>query len=229
MARRTAPGEVTLCRQTYGVMLYYAEDMGGSSRELSAVVDSLTVEAPYYCAVLQNLCTALAASENVDDIRYAVRTLQAIPDRLKGKKRLTQQRAKLASSTGQALGRLAMLDSELSAVKRRAMLKEAARQFRMALDGLKILQLPLDIAACHSDLAAVLMQVDPLLVEDALDFETRGLSAEIADARENAREASRTIFSLDSVIALWDALRSLRDATVAAGAPAPVIAYAQPW
>ena len=93
-----------------------------------------------------------------------------------------------------------MLDSELSAVKRRALLMKAARQLRTALDGLKILQLPLEIAACHSDLAAVLMRVDPLLVEDALDFETRGLSAEITEARENAREASRTIFSLDSVI-----------------------------
>jgi hypothetical protein len=229
MAKRTAPGEVTLCRQTYGVMLYYAGDVGGSIRELSAVVDSLPVETPYYCKVLQNLCTALAASEDVEDIRYAVRTFQAIPDRLKGKKRLTQQRAKLAWSTGQALGRLAMFDSELSAVKRRAMLKQAARQFRTALEGLRILQLPLDLAACHTDLAAVLMQVDPFLVEDALDFETRGLPAEIADARENARKASRTLFSLDAVIALWHAVRSLRDATVAAGAPAPVIAYAQPW
>ncbi len=229
MAKRTAPGEVTLCRQTYGVMLYYAGDVSGSSRELSAVVDTLPVETPYYCAVLQNLCTALAASDDVDDIRYAVRKLQAIPDRLKGKKRLTQQRAKLAWSTGQALGRLAMLDTELSAVKRRAMLKEAARQLRIALDGLRILQLPLEIAACHSDLAAVLMRVDPLLVEETLDFETQGLSAEITTARESAQEASRTIFSLDSITDLWAALGSLRDATVAAGAPAPVIAYAQTW
>ncbi len=229
MANRTAPGEVALCRQTYGVMLYYAGDVGRSSRELSAVVDALPVETPYYCAVLQNLCTALAASDDVDDIRYAVRKLQAIPDRLKGKKRLTQQRAKLAWSTGQALGRLAMLDSELSAVKRRAMLKKAARQLRIALDGLRILRLPLEIAACHSDLAAVLMRVDPLLVEETLNFETQGLSAEIIRAREIAQEAARTIFSLDSVTALWAALRSLRDATVGAGAPAPVIAYAQPW
>jgi tetratricopeptide (TPR) repeat protein len=228
-AKRTAPGEVALCRQTYGVMLYYAGDVSESSRELAAVIDSLPVETPYYCAVLQNLCTALAASEGVDDIRYAVGKLQAIPDRLKGKKRLTQQRAKLAWSTGQALGRLAMLDSELSAVKRRAMLKEAARQLRIALDGLRILRLPLEIAACHSDLAAVLIRVDPLLVEETLDFETQGLSAEITDARESAQKAARAIISLDSITALGTALRSLRDATVAAGAPAPVIAYAQPW
>ena len=229
MARRTAPGEVTLCRQTYGVMLYYVGDVGGSIRELSAVVDSLPVEVPYYCQVLQNLCTALAASDKVGDIRHAVRKLQAIPKRLKGRKRLTQQRAKLAWSTGQALGRLAMLDAEQSAVKRRAMLKQAARQFKTALDGLKILQLPLDLAACRTDLAAVLMHVDPFLVESALDFETQGLPAEIADARESAREASRTLFSLDAVIALWGAVGSLRNATVQAGAPAPVIAYAQPW
>ncbi len=229
MAKRTAPGEVALCRQTYGVMLYYAGDVGRSSRELSAVVDSLPVESPYYCAVLQNLCTALAASDGVDDIRNAVRKLQAIPGRLKGKKRLTQQRAKLAWSTGQALGRLAMLDSELAAVQRRAMLKDAARQLRTALDGLRILRLPLEIAACHSDLAAVLIRVDPLLVEETLDFETQGLSAEITSAHEIAQKASRTMFSLDSITALWAALRSLRDATVAAGAPAPVIAYALPW
>ncbi len=229
MAERTAPGEVALCRLTYGTMLYYAGDVGGASRELSTVADCIPVEAPYYCAVLQNLCTALAASDDVGDIRHAVRKLQAIPDRLKGKKRLTQQRAKLAWSTGQALGRLAMLDSELSAVQRRAMLKDAARQLRAALDGLRILRLPLDLAACHWDLAAVLIRVDPLLVEETLDFETQGLPAEITGARESAQEASRTIFSLDSVTALWAALRSLRDATVAAGAPAPVISYARPW
>ncbi len=229
MAKRTAPGEVALCQQTYGVMLYYAGDVGGSIRELSAVVDSLPAEVPYYCAVLQNLCLALAASDDLDDIRYAVRTLQAIPDRLKGKKRLTQQRAKLAWSTGEALGRLAMLDSDLSAVKRRAKLKQAAHQLRAALNGMRILKLPLEIAACHADLAAVLIRVDPLLVEETLDFETRGLSAEIADARENAREASRSIFSLNAVTDLWAALRTLREATVAAGAPAPVIAYALPW
>ncbi len=230
MAKRTAPGEVALCRQTYGVMLYYAGDMGGSIRELSAVVDSLPVEAPYYCAVLQNLCLALAASDDLDDIRYAVRMLQAIPDRLKGKKRLTQQRAKLAWTTGEALGRLAMLDPELSAVKRRAMLKQAAHQLSAALGGMRILKLPLKIAACHADLAAVLIRVDPLLVENTLDFETRGLAAEIADAHENAREVSRSIFSsLNAVTDLWASLRTLREATVAAGAPSPVIAYALPW
>jgi hypothetical protein len=73
------------------------------------------------------------------------------------------------------------------------------------------------------------MRVDPLLVEETLDFDTEGLSAEIARAREIAHEASRKIFSLDSVTGLWAALRSLREATVTAGAPAPVIAYAQPW
>ncbi len=229
MARRIAPGEIALCRQTYGVMLYYAGDASGSSRELSAVVDSLAVETPYYCAILQNLCTALAASDDVDAIRYAVHKLRAIPDRLKGKKRLTQQRAKLAWTTGQALGRLAMLDSELSAVKRRAMLKEAARQLRLALDGLRILRLPLEVAACHSDLAAVLIRVDPLLVEDTLEFETQELSAEIAGAREIACEAAKATFSLDSIATLWAAVRSLREATVEAGAPTPVIAYAQPW
>jgi len=229
MAKRTAPSEVALCRQTYGVMLYYTGDVSGASRELSAVVDSLPVEAPYYCGVLQNLCTALAASDDIEDIRHAVRKLQAIPDRLKGKKRLTLQRAKLAWSTGQALGRLAMLDSELSAVKKRAMLKQGARQLRIALEGLKILRLPLEIAACQADLATVLMRVDPLLVEEALDFETEGLSAEIISAREIAHKASKSIWSLEAVTGLWAALRSLREATVTAGAPAPVIAYGQPW
>ncbi len=68
--------------------------------------------------VLQNLCTTLTESDDVEDIRYAVHKLQAIPERLKGKKRLTQQRAKLAWITGQALARLAVLDTELSAIER---------------------------------------------------------------------------------------------------------------
>jgi hypothetical protein len=54
-----------------------------------------------------------------------------------------------------------VLDTELSAVERRTLLKEAARQLRIACDGLKILQLPLEIAACHADLASVLARVDP--------------------------------------------------------------------
>ncbi|MCP4663957.1 MAG: hypothetical protein GY856_51900 [bacterium] len=227
MANRITPGEIALCRQTFGVMLYYAEDFGEAVRELSAVVDSLPAEAPYYDSVLLNLCTALIASDTVEDIRYAIRKLQAIPDRLKGKKRLTQQRAKLASTTGQALARLAVLDTELSAIERRAMLKEAARQLRIALDGLRILRLPLEIAACHSDLAAVLARVDPLQVEAALDFETSELPAEVTRAREIAHDAAKAIFSPAAIAALWAALCSLRDATVAAGAPAPVIAYAR--
>lgn len=67
------------------------------------------------------------------------------------------------------------------------------------------------------------------MVEETLDFETQELSDEIIRARESAQEAASTFCSLDSVTELWAALGSLCDATVAAGAPAPVIACAQPW
>ncbi len=104
------------------------------------------------------------------------------------------------------------------------MLKAAARQLRVALDGLRILRLPLEIAACHSDLAAVLARVDPPQVEAALDFETPGLPAEITRAREIAHDLAKAIFSPEAIVALRAALHSLRGATVAEGTPAPAIA-----
>lgn len=226
MSQRNARGEVALCRQAYGVMLYYANDISGSTRELSAVVETLPVEAPFYHIVIQNLCTTLAASDDVVDLQYAVEKLQAIPDRIVGKKRLTQQRAKIAWTTGQALAKLSVLDEELSPVERRTMLKEAARQLRTAVDGLKILQLPLEIAACQTDLAAVLARVDPLEVAGALNFELSPLTPEIAKACQDARKAATAVFSPEAIIALWAAVRSLRELTVAAGAPAPVLIYA---
>jgi hypothetical protein len=212
-------------------MLHYAGNVEESARELAAVVEILPVESPYYSAVVQSLYLVMIDSDTVTGVRNAIEKLLESEKQHKGVKRRTSERAKLYWAIGGGYARLASLDKALSDAERHKMLDAAADYLGKAVNSLMILRLPLEIAACRSDLAAVLALINPPAVATALDFAElpadmlAELPTEVSRLQEQAKDAAGAIFSADGIAALWAALRSLRDATVAAGAPSPLMAY----
>jgi hypothetical protein len=208
-------------------MLYYAGDSDNAADELSAALQLIPPTSPYYDPTLQNLYTAMTASDDVPTLRKAVRRLRAIPDTWKGLKRVTQQRAKLAWTTGQGLAKLADLDKTLSAAARRSLLEEAARYLRLAVDSLTLLRLPLDLMACRADLSAVMVMLEPSSVRLVLgEEEPPGLGATVTAALADARTAAEDALTPSAFATLCASLWTLRESTTEAGASPPLLSYA---
>ncbi len=181
---------------------------------------------------LTNLCSALAASEDPEDVERAAAKLEGLPERFKGLKRLSQERVKLAWSTGQTLARVVHV-SELRSWAKIRHLTRARDLIDGSVSGLERLRLPLDAAAARVDLANVQAQLDPCDVLDTLEGiaakgEQDGKRFDLSEVKAAAIDAAKGSFSREGIRQIWEALRALRAATVDAGAAPPVMSYAAP-
>lgn len=216
---------------TLGIIRYYAGDVSGAIEAFTEALDLIPVRSKRHDRTRANLATALRDSGKLEDVQRAANILRALPLRFRGVKYLTVERAKAAWTLGETLANLARLSPDLKGWEKRGTLLEALANLSTAVSVLEKRGLVLDLAAVRSDLAAVQMMIDPFKVVNALgDIPEKGKwdgkTFDFSEAKATAIDAASGIFSSEGTRLVWETLRALREATVAAGADPPVMIYA---
>ncbi len=216
---------------TLGTVCRHAGDTSGTVQALREALDVIPVQSPHHAIALANLGDALRESGKLEDVRRSADILLGLPDRFKGLKYMTMERAKVDWSLGQTLALLVRLSPDMPPEEARATLLQAHDLIAGSFTRLAKLGLLLELAAARVDLANVQAMLDPFEVLDTLEGipakgEQGGKRFDLSEVKTAAMDAAAGVFSSDRVRLIWEALRALRDATVEAGATPPVMSYA---
>ena len=223
-------GERGFALMTLGIVRYHAQNYSGAVEAHSEALAIIPVDSPHHLIAQANLADALRRSGRLEDARRAERIYRGLPEAFLGMKRLTVARAKAGWGFAETLALIAHLDPDLRPWEKKQLLREGRHQLTPAAQWLTKKRLLLDAAAARSDLAAIKMQLDPLEVLDTLEGipakgKQDGKPYDVSKAWEAAKAAADVVLSAERKEVLWQALRTLRQALVDAGAAEPVMIY----
>jgi tetratricopeptide (TPR) repeat protein len=211
---------------TLAIILSHGGDIAGAVQANAQALLLTPIWSPLYDRTMSNLAKFLTDSENPDDVACAVDMLPDLEKRFLGVRNISQERAKFAWLSGGALAKHAVI-FKLTGWKRHGQIKEARRNLEQAVSGLEKLGFPLEIAAARVDLAAVQLLSNPRKLGDTLAaIPLVATVPNLARLKTAAVEIAGLVLSPERKLELWDALRELRDATVAAGCAPPLVPYA---
>jgi hypothetical protein len=207
---------------TLGTMHLHAGDVQGAVESCTQALRLIRPDSPYYLPARANLMDALSKS-GPEDLARAIAMLPAVEKGFLGVREVSVLRAKFCWMSGGATAKHSIV-MKLRPWDRKRGLAKAKHDLSKAVAGLERKDLPLDVAAARIDLAAVQLLMDPLEVAETLD----GIQdvAALERLKSFAVELANETCSLETIAKLWETLREMRDATVAAGCDPPLVPYA---